>query len=187
MTDQAYLGAIGRTRTALVHVTARRGALVAVEVHTSVDAAADPELADQLCDDTLNVMQLDDGSLLRIAVPVIYHDPLAGQLVLVLCETHRHSELDERIRVLEQLRDDEANVPAYAKDFAVVFGGAALRAYLDRGPGRALDAPPGPEAEAGEPAYVAEAAIAAAPAFRHPRATGAYPAFSGAAFDLDAA
>lgn len=138
---QAYLGAIGRTRTATVHVTDARGALVAVQVYTSIDAAADPSLADQLRRDALNVIRLD-GRSLRLAVPVVFHDPAAGALVLVLDEAHRHRELEERIRVLEQLRDDAADVPAYAKDFAVVFGGAGLRAYLDDRP-RHRDTVPG--------------------------------------------
>ena len=195
MTAQGYLGAIGRTRTAIVHVTARRGALIAVEVYTGVDAAADPGLAEQLRDDALNVMQIDGDALLRIAAPVIYHDPAAGLLVLVLCEAHRHRELDERIRVLEQLRDDPAEVPAYAKDFGVVFGGAALRAYLERRgrrPGGAvvhdtdpvgLDGDPAPAAEPGAepgiedpPAFVAEAVIAE-PMIEDQRATTSYLAF----------
>jgi hypothetical protein len=134
VTSQAYLGAIGRTRTTTVHVTARRGALVPVPVYTSVDATANPALAEQLRDGALNVVRLDRGELLRIAVAIVYHDPAARVLVLVLCEAHRHRELDERIRVLEQLRDDPAEVPAYAKDFAVVFGGPGLRAYLDHRP-----------------------------------------------------
>lgn len=134
MTSQAYLGAIGRTLMTTVHVTVRRGALVPVPVYTSVDAAANPALAEQLRDGSLNVVRLDRGELLRIAVPVLYHDPAAQVLVLVLCEAHRHRELDERIRVLEQLRDDPTEVPAYAKDFAVVFGGPGLRAYLAHRP-----------------------------------------------------
>ncbi|HEX7839127.1 MAG TPA: hypothetical protein VF469_16735, partial [Kofleriaceae bacterium] len=138
VTAQAYLGAIGRTRTETVHVSVRRGALVPVPVTTSVDAAADPALAEQLRNGALNVVRLGGGELLRLAVPVVYHDPTAGLLVLVLCEAHRHRELDERIRVLEQLRDDPAEIPAYAKDFAVVFGGSGLRAYLDRWLGRGV-------------------------------------------------
>ena len=42
MKGQAYLGAIGRTRTAIMHLTDPRGALVAVPVYTSIDATADP-------------------------------------------------------------------------------------------------------------------------------------------------
>src|SRR5262249_30634794 len=52
-------------------------------------------------------------------------------LVLVLGEAHRHREIEERIRLLERMRDDDALVPAYVKDFAVVFGGPGLRSYLE--------------------------------------------------------
>src|SRR4051812_50041934 len=115
---QAYLGALGRTRMATVHVSDAHGALVALQVYVGIDAVADPALAAQLRSDALNVMWLD-GRELRIAVPVVYHDHAARVLVLVLGDAHRHRELEERIRVLEQLRDDRADGPAYAKDFAV--------------------------------------------------------------------
>lgn len=127
---QAYGGAIGRTQTAIVHVTDPRGGLVAVEVHTSVDAASDPALADRLYVDTLNVAQFASGEMLPLAVPVVYHDPSAELLVLVLGDAHRHRELEERIAVLERLRDDPAAIPPYAKNFAVVFGPGGLRAHL---------------------------------------------------------
>ena len=127
---QAYRGTIGRTQTATVHVTDPRGALVAVQVTTSVDATRDPELVEQLFGDLLNVARLDDAEPVPLAVPVLYHDPSAEVMVLVLGHAHRHRELEERIAVLEQLRRDAAAIPPYAKDFAVVFGGAGLRAYL---------------------------------------------------------
>jgi hypothetical protein len=123
----SYRGELGRTRTEVVHVTGPRGELVAVTVHTSIDAVANPDLVDKLYAGELNVA---DG--LRVAVPVAYHDPAAELLVLVLGEAHRHRELDERIRVLEKLRADPAPVPAYAKEFAVVFGGDGLRAYVEQ-------------------------------------------------------
>jgi hypothetical protein len=129
---QAYRGAIGRTQTAMVHVTDPRGELVAVQVTTSVDATTNPALAERLLDGTLNVVTPDGGDPIRLAVPVVYHDPRAELLALVLDDAHRHRELEERIAVLEQLRADPAAVPPYAKDFAVVFGGAGLRAALDQ-------------------------------------------------------
>lgn len=132
---QAYLGALGRTRMATVHVSDSQGTLVALQVYVGVDAAADPALAAQLRSDALNVMWLD-GRELRIAVPVVYHDAAARLLVLVLGDAQRHRELEERIRVLEQLRDDRADVPPYARDFSVVFGAAGLRALLDQRAGR---------------------------------------------------
>src|ERR1044071_2922964 len=128
---QPYLGALGQTRTTTLHVSDAYGGLVLVEVYVGVNADVDPALAAQLRGDALNVAWLD-GRELRIAVPVIYHDPSARLLVLVLSDAHRHRAIDERIRVLEQLRDDPADVPGYAKDFAVVFGAAGLRALLDQ-------------------------------------------------------
>jgi len=127
---QAYRGTIGRTQTATVHVTDPRGALVAVQVTTSVDASRDPGLVEQLLGDTLNVARLEGALPMPLAVPVLYHDPSAELMVLVLGPAHRHRELEERIAVLEQLRRDAAAIPPYVKDFAVVFGGAGLRAFL---------------------------------------------------------
>jgi hypothetical protein len=135
--QNAYRGALGRTQTSTVHVTGPHGDLVAVQVHTTIDAVSDPELADRLQSDdpqrAINAVRLDGATEpLRLAVPVLYHDPAAELLVLVLGDTLRHRELDERIRVYERLRDDAAPIPAYAKDLAVVYGAAGLRAYLEQ-------------------------------------------------------
>ena len=135
--QNAYRGSIGRTRTETVHVTGPRGDLIVGTVYTSIDAVSDPELVERLHSDelarALNVVQVDGpgSEAIRLAVPVVYHDPAAEVLVLVLAEAHRHREIDERIRLLEGLRDDDAAVPAYVKDFAVVFGPSGLRAYLE--------------------------------------------------------
>lgn len=136
----AYRGSIGQTQTAEVHVASASGELVSAQVYTSVDAAADPELAERLLSDAgFNLVHGEGGETLRVAVPVVYHDPTAELLVLVLSDAHRHRELDERIRVLEQLRDDRAAVPPYAKEVVVVYGGAGLRAHLDRHAAEARD------------------------------------------------
>ena len=131
----AYRGRIGRTQTQTVHITGARGDLVATSVHTSIDAVSDPELAERLHSDdpgvALNTLRVDGSEVVRVPVPVVYHDPAAEVMVLVLGDAHRHRELQERIAVLEALAADEAPVPPYAKDFVVVFGGAGLRAYLE--------------------------------------------------------
>ena len=133
--QSAYRGAIGKTQTATVHVTGAGGELVPAQVYTSIDALTDPELVERLhADDpgrALNVVRTDAGEPIRIAVPVVYHDPAAELLVLVLTDAHRHRELDERIRLLERLREDPAPVPAYAKEFSVVYGAAGLRTHLE--------------------------------------------------------
>jgi len=132
----AYRGALGRTQTTTVHVTGPRGDLIAAQVHTTVDAASDPELVERLHTDdpmmALNVVRAESGESIRVAVPVVYHDPVAELLVLVLADSHRHRELDERIALLQRMRADDAAIPPYAKEFAVVYGSAGLRGLLEK-------------------------------------------------------
>ncbi|HEY3804784.1 MAG TPA: hypothetical protein VGL61_19355 [Kofleriaceae bacterium] len=128
--QNAFRGTIGRTQTAVVHVTSPSGDLVPVTVHTAIDAVSDPELAARLqSDDPARALNVAGDR--RLAMPIVYHDPAAELMVLVLDESHRHRELDERIRLLKKLRAEDAPIPAYAKDFAVVFGAAGLHAYLE--------------------------------------------------------
>ncbi len=133
--QNAYRGAIGRTQTATVHVTGPTGDLIIGTVYTTIDAVSDPELALRLHTEdperALNLVRVDGADPLRIAAPVVYHDPAAELMVLVLGEAHRHRELEERILLLERLRDDDASIPSYVKDFAVVFGATGLHAYLE--------------------------------------------------------
>ncbi|HEV7556567.1 MAG TPA: hypothetical protein VGO00_13970 [Kofleriaceae bacterium] len=139
----AYRGAIGKTTQTVVHVTGPDGDLIAASVFTTIDAVSDPDLVDRLHSDdpgrALNAIRGDSGEMIRISVPVLYHDPAAELMVLVLGEAHRHREIDERISVLQRLRVDDEAIPAYVKDFAVVFGPGGLRAYLERRAQTALD------------------------------------------------
>ena len=129
--QNAYRGAVGQTQTRTVHITNARGDLVAASVHTTIDAVSDPELVERLYAGSLNAVRLDGPSAHEVATPVVYHDPAAELLVLVLGESHRHREIEERIHLLKRLREDDAPIPAYVKDFVVVFGGSGLRAYLE--------------------------------------------------------
>src|SRR5215470_8887833 len=142
-THTAYRGSVGRTQTAMVHVTGSRGDLIAATVYTTIDAVSDPELVERLHSEdpgrALNVIRTDAGDTIRVAVPVVYHDPAAEVMVLVLGEAHRHREIDERIRLYERLRDDDEAIPAYAKEFAVVFGAPGLRSYLEKRAQEVLD------------------------------------------------
>ena len=132
--QNAYRGSIGKTQTAAVHVTGPSGDLVVATVYTTVDAVENPELVERLHSQdparVLNTVQGPAGTQ-PVAVPVLYHDPAAEVMVLVLGEAHRHREIEERIKLLERLRGDGAAIPAYAKNFAVVFGSSGLRAYLE--------------------------------------------------------
>ena len=127
----------------MVHVTGPRGDLIAAQVHTTIDAVSDPELVERLnADDpnrALNVVRAEGGEPVRVTVPVVYHDPAAELMVLVLADAHRHIELDERIRLLQRLKNDEAPIPTYAKEFAVVYGAPGLRNYLERRANEALE------------------------------------------------
>ncbi|MBA3821659.1 MAG: hypothetical protein H0X17_22435, partial [Deltaproteobacteria bacterium] len=141
--QHAYRGSLGKTQTSTVHVAGPRGALIASQVYTTIDAVSDPELVDRLHSDdpgrALNVARFDGGDSVRVAVPVLYHDPAAELLVLILGDAHRHLEIEERIRVFERLRGDDSAVPPYVKEFAVVYGAAGLRSYLEQQAQAALD------------------------------------------------
>lgn len=139
----AYRGSIGRTQTTMVHVTGPRGDLVTAQVHTTIDAVTDPDLVERLYAEdparALNVVRTEGHEPVRVTVPVVYHDPAAELMVLVLGDAHRHAELDERIKLLERLKADEAPIPTYAKEFGVVYGATGLRAYLEKRANEALE------------------------------------------------
>ncbi len=141
--ENAYSGPLGRTQQSLVHVTSPTGELVATQLYTAIDVVEDPELAERMYSDdldtALNVVVFDGSERVRVAVPVLYHDPAAELMVLVLDPSQRHRELDERIRIYERLRDEQVAIPRYVKEFAVVFGAAELRAHLERRAQEALD------------------------------------------------
>ncbi len=128
--QHAYRGAVGHTQTANIHVSTGKGDVVAT-VYTAIDAVDNPELVARLHADELNVIATPGGEPVRAAVPVVYHDSAAELMVLVLSDAHRHRELDERIALLQRLRDDTSPIPGYVKDFAVAYGPAGLRAYLE--------------------------------------------------------
>lgn len=133
----AYRGAAGTSRQTPVLVTAPSGDLVAAKVWVAVDVVADPELGQRLLADgperALNAVRTPDGGSIVVSVPVVYHDPATEVFALVLPESDRHRELEARAQLYGELaRDTSAPVPAYVRDFAVVFGPAGLRAHLER-------------------------------------------------------
>lgn len=113
-----------------------------------VDAQADAVLARRLLDGdpTLNSgVCAVTRQRTSIAVPVVYHDPVNRLLVLVLDEADRWRELRERARMYEQMAADTTSpVPAYAVRFAVVYGAAGLRRFLEGAAERARAATPAP-------------------------------------------
>src|SRR6266568_3851440 len=127
---ESYAGAWGRTRTEALHYSCGCGLVFAVEVHRAVNASRDPELAARLRDGTLGRVTCPSCAQAGVAeVPVVYHDEVRRQFVLVLPPGLRHRELEERAELLLALaRDRGYSVPAYVMEFKVVFGAAALTA-----------------------------------------------------------
>ena len=132
----AYRGTVGATRQSSVLVTLPGGEIVAARVFVAIDVVADPELGQRLLSDNvergLNVVRGADGAGVAVNVPVVYHDPGNEVFALVLPEGDRHRELEARSQLLAELaRETQVAVPAYVRDFAVVFGAAGLRAHLE--------------------------------------------------------
>lgn len=132
----AYRGTVGATRQSSVLVTLPGGEIVAARVYVAVDVIADPELGQRLlsesADRALNVVRGNEGTAVTVNVPVIFHDPANEIFALVLPEGDRHRELEARAAMYAELaKDTQAAVPAYVRDFAVVFGPTGLRAHLE--------------------------------------------------------
>ncbi len=134
--QNAYRGTVGATRQTSVLVTLPGGEIVAARVFVAVDVVADPELGQRLLSENperaLNVVRGADGVAVPINVPVLYHDPGNEVFALVLPEGDRHRELEARSQLFAELaRETQVAVPAYVREFAVVFGAAGLRKHLE--------------------------------------------------------
>src|SRR5262249_32075721 len=129
-------GAWSRTRTESLHYRCPCGALFVAEVHRVVNATRDPALADRLRGGTLGRVTCPAcAQPSDVQVPVLYHDELGRRLVLVLPTSLRHRELEERAELLLALARDKSHaLPGYVVDFAVVFGGDGLAAYIEPAP-----------------------------------------------------
>lgn len=179
--DEPYSGIVGATRQASIHYTCPCGTMVAVSVYRSVDVRSHPALGERLLAgdpaQALNTVRCPGGrEPVLVAIPVVYHDPDRRLLALVLPEAARHRELEERAALLAALAAEPVPVPPYARDFAVVFGPAGLRALLgDEGVA-------GPEA-APEWEAAIDPVAATAPAIEPPLAAADREAAAAAAPD----
>ncbi len=115
-----------------VHWTQLDGAVASVRVHTAVNATTDPALAERLMTGNLNWVQLGGSDELQfMPVPVVYHDEVLRQFLLVLPEAHRTRELAERATLCARLAEDQKNnIPSYVLEFRVVYS-EDLAVYLD--------------------------------------------------------
>ena len=142
--QNAYRGSIGRTQTALVHVTGARGDLIAAQVYTSIDAVSDPDLVDRLHSDdparALNVVRVDGADpIQRRACRSSITTPLPS--CSCWCSPTRIATASSRSgsACSSGCATTTRQCPRTSKDFAVVFGASGLRAYLERRAQEALE------------------------------------------------
>ncbi len=144
-----YAGRVGTTRRQNVHFACPCGALISVEAYCSVDANSEPELAQRLLaeDLVLNSCQCaETGATHAVNIPVVYHAPENRLFILVIPEPLRHRELDERASLATAIAEDAGvDVPAYVRNFCVVYGAAGLKQHLEEQAEEAMQATRGAE------------------------------------------
>ncbi|MDH5492150.1 MAG: hypothetical protein OEY14_09365, partial [Myxococcales bacterium] len=126
--EAAYTGSVGRTRRGQVHLCVPGAPPRAVEVLHCVNAATDPQLASSVREGRTNVV---DG--VPLASALVYHDPAARRLILLIPPSLAHRVLQERAALCLALAEEvEHPLPAYAMDFEVAIGAEELLAMLSR-------------------------------------------------------
>jgi hypothetical protein len=128
---RAYEGASAATRIESRSYACSCGLRFGVNVYRAIDARADPEAAAALVAGRQNraVCPACRGDR-EVQVSVVYHDPRAERLVLVLPDGLRHRELEERGLLYRRLADDGVPAPRYVREFEVAFGAAELRSLV---------------------------------------------------------
>ena len=144
-----YLGRAGTTRRRNVHFACPCGALVSVEVYRSIDANSEPELAQRLIAEDLDLNTSrcpETGELHIINSPVIYHAPDNRLFILVIPDALRHREPEERTLLAAEIAEDTGvDVPAYVREYRVVYGAAGLNRHLEEQAEEAMQATRGAE------------------------------------------
>jgi hypothetical protein len=128
--DLPYAGVLGRTRSEAVQVLMPDGSLRSLSVYVGIDAVADPALAALARAGTLH--HVAEG--VELALPFVYHDPVARIFLLVLPESLRHRALALRAEIMLGLASEPQHpVPDYARDVELVVGAHGLVARLEDG------------------------------------------------------
>ena len=131
-----YEGVLAFTQKRGIQYRCRCGVLGSTSVYRVINAVTDPGLAQALC---------DGGRQKEIAgfqceicrwetvvhIPTMYHDPATNTFVLVLPQSIRHLELRQRAEFWNQLAEDDAFVPQYVLEHAIVYGAQGLQEYLE--------------------------------------------------------
>src|SRR6185503_2385056 len=121
---RVYPGASVHTRREPVIYSCPCGERFRAEAWRAVDAT-DGEAAARLLDGALNRVRCPScDTPAELQVPVVYHDPRALRLVLVLPDSLRHRELEEGARFFQLLAEDREPPPLYVLEAQVVFGAA---------------------------------------------------------------
>jgi hypothetical protein len=103
----------------VVAVDSQKDAALAARVHS---AEEDSDLNKSVCPVC--------GAACFAEAPFTYHDAAAALLVLVLPESYRHRELEERASLLLSFAAAGSPLPAYALGFDVVYGPQRLQSHL---------------------------------------------------------
>lgn len=127
--EAPYQGKVGASRLENVHVPLPDGRVRSVAVYLGVNVATDPQLGGAATSGGLH--RFEGGE--ELALPFVFHDPVARKLCVVVPEALRHLELKERAKLLTAIAADESvPVPAYAREASSVIGAAGLVSYLAR-------------------------------------------------------
>jgi hypothetical protein len=125
-----YAGRAGQTRTERLHLVEPDGSVRSVELHRVVNVMTDPALKPRVLAGQLH--RLDDGR--ELALPFVYHDPLAHKFALVIPPVLAHLEMKEWARLMTEVAEDTGSpVPEYVRDGTTVLGLPALELFLESG------------------------------------------------------
>ena len=101
-----------------------------IEVYRVVNVGTHPDLRARLLAGQLH--RLDDGR--ELALPFVYHDPVAHKFALVVPPSLAHLEMKEWARLMTEVAEDTNHpVPAYVRDGTTVLGLPALELFLEGG------------------------------------------------------
>lgn len=125
-----YAGRAGQTRTERVHLVDDDGSVHSVEVYRVVNVGLQPELKPRVLAGLLH--RLDDGR--ELALPFVYHDPVARKFALVIPPALAHLEMKEWARLMTEVAEDTSEaVPSYVREGTTVLGLGALEVFLESG------------------------------------------------------
>jgi hypothetical protein len=123
-----YRGQLGETARNSLQITGSDGRTFVAEVYECINITQDPDLREPLMSGGLFEVRdpLGDDTH-ELAFPIRIHNEDIRLLALVIPESLRHREFDFRVELLEALARQDHGLPAYIRDFEVVFGLDAYR------------------------------------------------------------